>query len=114
MTNDLTPQQLEELIIVAVEKALEKKEVSCACNLPPEARRELGHFMGVLRNMGGEGSEGYPRGIEIFRENHQFVQRCQRVCERTGSLIWGALILGILGILGTITTKGFVAWLKGE
>jgi len=108
---DLTAQQLEQIVTRAVEQAIGKKEITCACGLPPEAQRELGHFMGVVKHMGGEGADGYAKGAEVFRENNRFVARWRTACERTGNLVLGAVVIGLCGIGAAIASMGFWEWI---
>jgi len=108
---DMTPEQLEQIVTAAVEKAMKGKEISCACGLSPEAQRELGHFMGVLKNMGGEGAEGYAKGAEVFRENNRFIMRWRHACERTGGIILMAIVLGACGVGASIAGMGFWEWI---
>jgi len=109
---DLTAQQLEQIVIAAVEKALQKKEISCACGLSPEAQRELGHLMGVVKHLGGEGSDGYAKGAEVFRKNSEFVIQWRAACEKTGNIILRIIVIAIVGGAGTLGFLGIREWIK--
>lgn len=109
---DMTPEQLEQIVTAAVERAMKGKEISCACGLSPEAQRELGHFMGVVRYLGGEGNEGYAKGAEVFRKNNDFVAQWRAACEKTGSIILRVIVIACLGGAGTLGFLGIREWIK--
>jgi len=113
---DFTPEELKDLIknatTQAVEETMKKHEIVCACGLSPEAQRELGHFMGVVRYLGGEGNEGYAKGAEVFRKNNDFVAQWRAACEKTGSIILRVIVIGCLGGAGTLGFLGIREWIK--
>jgi len=104
--------KFEDMITRAVEKALTKRNIECACGLSTEAQHELAHFMGVVKHIGGEGQEGYAKGVVIIRENNRFVMKWRAACEKTGSIVLCAILAGIIGIAATIGGAGWWAWIK--
>lgn len=108
---DLTAQQIEQIVATAVEKAFQCNGPACACGLSPEAQHELGHFMGVVKHLGGDTEDGYAKGAEVFRQNSLFIIQWRKACERTGSLILRTVVLGILGALGVLTALGVRSWI---
>jgi len=109
---DLSATEIENIISNAIERALAKKHLECACGLSNEAQHELAHFMGVVKHIGGEGQEGYAKGVEIIRENNRFVMKWRAACEKTGSIILCVIVAGVIGIVAAIGSAGWWAWIK--
>lgn len=113
---ELTAAEMEAIVSNAIEKAIEKamakKHIECACGLSDEEQHRLAHFMGVIKHIGGEGQDGYAKGIETFRENSRFVMKWRTACEKTGSIVLCAILAGIIGIAATIGGAGWWAWIK--
>lgn len=108
---ELTAAEIEAIITKAVKAAISEKVIACTCGLPVDAQRELPHLMGVVKSIGGEGSDGYAKGIEILRENNRFVIRWRQACEKTGSIVLRVTLLGILALVGTICGLGWWSWI---
>jgi len=101
--------EFEAMLTRAVEKAFVKQ---CACGLSTEAQHELAHFMGVVKHIGGEGQEGYAKGVEIIRENNRFVMKWRAACEKTGSIILCVIVAGVIGIVAAIGSAGWWTWIR--
>ena len=113
---NLTPEQIEEIIQKAVDRAvteaMTKASIVCACGLTPVEQRELGHFMGVLKHLGGDTEDGYAKGAEIFRQNSRFILQWREACETTGNLILRVFVIGLFGTLSAIGLLGLKEWFK--
>lgn len=109
---DLSATEIESVISNAIERALAKKHLECACGLSTEAQHELSHLMGVVKYIGGEGQDGYAKGVEMIRDNNKFIMRLRNTCEKTGSLVLCAVVVGTLGIAAAIGGAGWWAWIK--
>jgi len=109
---DLSATEIENIISNAIDRALAKKHLECACGLSNEAQHELSHLMGVVKYIGGEGPDGYAKGVEMIRDNNKFIMKWRTACEKTGSLILCVIVIGTLGIAAAIGSAGWWAWIK--
>lgn len=68
----IDPELRKEIALVVAEGvALAMKEYDkCSCNLSADAAQEVGHFMGMVRDIGGS---KHSNGIEAMREHHKAV-----------------------------------------
>ena len=73
----------------------------CVCGLSHEAQGEMGHFMGMVRDVGG-GS--HSKGIEVLRENLSFFMRYKRRGEKIG--------LAIVTLFTVSMVSGFIYIVK--
>jgi hypothetical protein len=109
-------KELEEMLrraaTQAVIEALSQSGLVCACGLTHTEQRELGHFMGVLKHLGGDTEDGYARGTEIFRQNSRFVVQWRSACEKTGNLVLRVLVIGLFGALSAVGLLGIKEWFK--
>ena len=53
-------ENIEEIITKAVDVAINKAFAtgSCTCHLSPDAQKELSHFMGMVKDVGGSFNDG--------------------------------------------------------
>ena len=82
----------------------------CQCNLTPEAQGELGHLMGMVRDVGG--NLGYAAGIENIRENQKFLTRYKRRGEKIGLAIVSFISISLIGGVIVVCKSGIVAIIK--
>jgi len=78
----------------------------CHCNLPHEAQEELGHLMGMVKDVGG--NLGYSAGIEILRENNRFISRYKKRGEKLGLAIVTFMVVSVMGGIIYIGKMGIV------
>lgn len=113
---NITPEQLEQIVkdavAAGVKAAIEKEAFVCACGLSAPAQKELGHFMGVIKHLGGDDDAGYAKGAEVFRKNSEFVVQWRSACEKTGSLILRTIVIGIIGSMLVVGSLGLKEWFK--
>jgi hypothetical protein len=88
-------------IKTAVKEALaEVGHDRCACGLSPEHQAEMGHMVGMVRDL-GEGD--LSRGVESMRQSLQFVPALIRVRNRVGTWALSVIVLSLTaGALGLI------------
>lgn len=89
----LTDTQLDEL---AERLALRLTGHNCLCNLAKEARPEVSHLMGMLKDQGGG---NHSAGIEHLRKTIEANKEQRRV----GRIILGVFVTG--------TAVGFFGWI---
>ena len=107
MCRDMDDQQLDQL----AERIAQKMRGICpgACGLSPDARAEMAHVMGVIKD---QGDQDYARGAEKLRRLFQLVARLDTVSTWVGRAIIIFIALGILKLLGQWQSVGFIEWLK--
>ena len=76
-------------------------KAGCICGLSHDAQGEMGHFMGMVRDV-GDGS--HSKGIEILRENLSFFMRYKRRGEKIG--------LAIVTLFTVSMVSGFIYIVK--
>jgi hypothetical protein len=105
----LSEEYIDAIIDTAVKRAISCYSTSFPCGISAADAKELSHFFGSLKDLG---DDSLPKGIERFRANMKVVNRWQRVCERTGFIIWGSILVGVLSVVGTVGWIGFWGWLS--
>jgi len=124
---EMSREDIQKIIDEAVSKMAETCG-GCACNLSPEPQRESVHLWGMIKDLG---SGDHAKGIEAmrsatsfagelqalyrsddYREDMRFVRRWRKACERTGSIVLGCIVLGVIGLLGAIGASGWWSWIE--
>ena len=78
---DLTEAELKQAIKEAIKEELHE---SCVCGLTHDAQLEMGHLMGMVRDV-GNGS--HSAGVETIREDLKFLSRYKKRGEKIGLVI---------------------------
>lgn len=78
----------------------------CMCGLSTEARNEMSHFMGMVRDI-GEGD--HARGIEDMRENIKYFSRFRRRGEKIGLAIVSFVSISVVGAAIYLIREGVKA-----
>jgi hypothetical protein len=92
--------------IVATE-ILKSQPQNCACG--PDATRRIGHFLGMMRDLGERGDAD--NGIERLRDTIRLSSRIQRISTKIGYLVLTFFVMAILGLAWAIGKFGIMAWL---
>ena len=79
MVDNSTIELIRDAMRLELAKAF--KEHNCRFVVPEDSVEEVGHAMGMISDLGGGGSGGTAKGIEVIRENHKWLKRLR---ERTG------------------------------
>ena len=84
----LTKEEVEQIAVALSDKL----EVKCQCGLSVEARNEMSHFMGMVKDI-GDGR--YDQGVEVMREIGKRYNRMSRTSETLSkAFMW--LFLGAM------------------
>jgi hypothetical protein len=103
-------QQDLDTITSAIDKKLEEKmNGRCACNLVEDDRKEMGHFVGRLRDL-GDGNLNV--GIEVFSRVVRMINKRRRMGEKIGGNIAVLLCVSAAGGMLTLIVLGFITWIK--
>lgn len=91
-----TPDQARELKQVFKDSLNEVfRETECTiCPISKESREEMGHFMGMVRDIG---EDNLNKGIETIRENHKFVRKLNSASNKIGMIVLTFLIITVCG-----------------
>ena len=100
---------VETAATMAAQKAIDKYCECPPCRLSPEAMSEMQHFMGMVKDIGGN---SYSNGIETMRSSNKFIARYIKLCERVGNSILALAVAGIFGIVWLVVGKGCQSWVK--
>ncbi len=103
-------RRLRALIAAAVAEALCNATPSCTCRIPAEAAAEMGHLMGMVRDL-GQGDTA--RGVESMRDALRFVPRLMRLRDRIGTWVLSILVAGATGGVLTLVWHGLTSRLGG-
>lgn len=104
--SDLTDHDIEQI----ADKLATKLKRDCACNLPPAAQENMGHLLGMIKDIGGE--TGTAGGIETFRAVGKRYARSQRISEVVAGKIIYFLLFSVAGAVGWGVYQGFIAIVK--
>ena len=109
-------EDIEKIIIAAVREAVKeelKSSPACMCNLGPNAQRELGHFMGMVKDVG---NGDHSRGVEVLRDNHRMLTRLRAKVDRMSQgIAWLIIASGVGGVLWLVSEgcKAAIKSIKG-
>ncbi|MBA2881843.1 hypothetical protein HNR65_002174 [Desulfosalsimonas propionicica] len=99
----------EEEIGRIVNGVAEKLEIKCQCGLSSDARNEMTHFFGMVKDIG---NGRYDQGIEVMRDMGKRYNRMSRTSEALSkALMWLFLASMFSGVL-YVGKKGVVAIIK--
>ena len=80
-----------------------------ACGLSKEARDEMGHIAGVLKDMGGG---DYSKGAEYFRKALNVFGRIDKFSILTVRTIYIIILIGVIGAGAKIFGVGFFEFFR--
>jgi uncharacterized protein CbrC (UPF0167 family) len=100
-TDDRT--ELSKLVGESVQEAMRQYTPICPCNLDEESLKHVGHFFGMLRDI-GEGDVG--KGCERMRDVADAYKRGAWIAEKVGWAIIITIVAGTLGLLWGIIKVG--------
>jgi len=106
----LIAETVADAVTDAVEQSLDKFTSPCACDITPEARTEMGHLMGMVRDL-GRGDTA--RGVESMRESLKFVPALMHLRNRIGTWVLSAAIAALTGGLLALVWQGLTLRLGG-
>ena len=87
----------------AIAEELSPMLSTCGCGLSEEARREMPHLVGMVKDVG---HGDYSAGIEAMRANNRIMARFQLVSEWVGKAVVGTIVLGFLALVWCIIKAG--------
>lgn len=97
----ISPEIFSRFISSAVAEGI-KQAGFVGCPLDPDEKREVQHFMGMIKDVGKGDTR---KGVEIIRENSRTVQLIIKTRNRVGNIVLGILVtaatitgLALLGI----------------
>ncbi len=105
----MTTEEIAKVAEMAADRALAKYCEKPPCGLPKDAACELSHFMGMVKDIGGD---SYAKGIEAIRSNNKIVMRYLRLCERIGNSMVALVVAAIFGIVWLVAGRGCQAWFR--
>ena len=88
----------------AADQLVEQLTTPCACDLDKEATAEMGHLMGMVRDL-GQGDTA--KGVESMRDSLKFVPALMGLRNRLGTWVLSAAIVVVTGGLLTLIWQGF-------
>jgi len=92
----LTKEEVEQIAVLLADKL----EVKCQCGLSADARNEMNHFMGMVKDI-GDGR--YDQGVEVMREIGKRYNRMSKTSETLSkAFMWlflGAMFSGSLYVI---------------
>ena len=98
----------EEIRKIAHEMAAQL-EIKCQCGLSEEARKEMSHLMGMIKDIGGGKKGDYSRGIETIREMGKKYNRMSRTSEYISRALMWLFLASMFGGAIYLLKKGAVA-----
>lgn len=103
--------QLQKFAEAAADRAVAKLQSGqCLCRLTPEAQKELPHFLGMVKDIGGG---DYCRGVETCRTILTFFKKIHRTFEKAGSILIYMILVAVIGLLLKLFGLGFDGWMGG-
>jgi hypothetical protein len=103
----MTKEEIKAIINEAV--AMGIKEHVAACPIPLDAQKQIGHFFGVVTDL-GDGD--IRKGVEVLRNHHKFISNLTNVRNKLGNTILGVFIALLTTGLLTLLSSGFREVLK--
>lgn len=107
---ELIADTVADVLAEAVEQHLERFTTPCSCGLDREATMQMGHLMGMVRDL-GHGDTA--KGVEGMRESLKFVPRLMAMRDRIGTWVLSAAIAILTGGLLTLLWQGLTLRLGG-
>lgn len=101
----LTQNEIES-IATQVAKRLQGK---CLCGLSEEAREEMPHLLGVVKDIG---SGDYQRGVEVVRDMGKRYNRMTKVSDRVGNVLTYLVLAAMFGGALYVVKTGVIAVIK--
>jgi len=97
---NITEEDLKRVVKAAIKEEMRE---SCMCGLTHDAQLEMGHFMGMVRDV-GNGS--HSAGVEVIREDLKFLSRYKKRGEKIGLVIVTFICLSLAGGVVFVFRKG--------
>lgn len=94
--------QIKDLFTESITDVL-KKSNCVVCPIPDEARSEIGHLTGMIRDMG---SGDMYKGIEVMREQNKIVKRWGELEQRVGHVVLKTAVTFVIAMLLGATVFG--------
>ncbi len=107
----LSTQDLDAITSAIDAKLEEKLNGTCACNLSAEDRREMGHLIGRLRDL-GDGNLNI--GVEVFSRAVRMINSGRRFGEKVGGSVAVFLFISLAGGVLTLLGWGIKVWIKNN
>jgi len=104
---EITPDELARIVEDSVRRALNDQVITCSCGLSEDARKEMPHFLGAIKDLGGD---NYSAGIEEFRESVKFINKVKRTSMKVTTAIIVSIALSIIGGIGFLISSGIKAF----
>ena len=102
--NPAVATQLKAILRDSIKEVL--SETNCVvCPIPGEARTEIGHLTGMIRDIG---SGDISRGIEVMRDNSRVVKKWARLEQRVGGWVLKSVVLFMMAVLLGATVVGLI------
>jgi hypothetical protein len=98
-----TENEIKEILKDSFKSALKEVDCQIICPIPENARSEVGHMTGMIRDIGSGDLE---RGIETIRDNHKFIKRWHLTEQKVGSWVLKAVVVFVMGVMLTATWFG--------
>jgi len=101
-------------IATAIERAVEKgisrglEKQGCICGLA----EEMGHFAGMLKDIGGGGEDGHSKGIEVVRDHVKFLTALRVKFDNLSTAVGKYILIALVGGFVALIVMGFKVWLK--
>lgn len=101
MASSLTAKDradISDAVAEGVKQGIETASTSgCACNLSDDARKEMGHYFGMVKDVGGG---DYSAGVEVLRENHKLLAKFRATSQKVGGVIVMSICAAVIGGIG--------------
>lgn len=104
----MTDAERAELAMVvqeAVALAISKHN-PCACGLTPQVQAEVGHFFGMVRDVG---AGDICNGVEIMRDNASFIKCVRGGVNKLSWVVASVIVAGVIAFMGGLVWIGFKA-----
>ena len=99
----------EEEIGRIVDGVAAKLEIKCQCGLSDEARNEMTHFMGMVKDIG---NGRYDQGVEVMREMGKRYNRMSRASQYMGQAFMWLMLASMFGGALYVVKKGVMVIVK--
>ncbi len=99
----------EEEIGRIVDGVAEKLEIKCQCGLSSDARREMAHFFGMVKDIG---NGKYDQGIEVMRDMGKRYTRMSKTSEYLSRALMWLMLASMFGGFVYLIKQGVSAVIK--